>query len=125
MKKTLLISLLLVVVFLIGCGTSKTTITSEQGDVEIETSGLDSDEWCQAGAEWKMTSTMDQGPASAQWIIEGLVTSGEYAGLCHVIYTADTPEGETRMDYYFSEDGESGYFEMEMNGQTIKQEWNG
>ena len=115
MKKTLFVILLLVSVLLIGCGTDKVTVTSEQGDVQVEATGFDSDEWCQAGAEWKMTGTFEEGDTNAQWLIEGLMTSGEFEGLCHVIYTADTPDGEARMDYYFSEDGETGYFEMEMS----------
>jgi hypothetical protein len=54
------------------------------------------------------------------------MTSGEYAGLCHVIMSAQGAEGEVMTaDYYFSEDGESGYYEMEVNGQTFKQEWHG
>jgi uncharacterized protein YceK len=123
MKKLILVSLLVVSIFLIGCGTNQTTIIADQGDVQIEASGFDSDNWCQAGAEWKMTGDFDEGETNAQWNIEGLMTSGEFEGLCHVIYTTQTPEGETQMDYYFSEDGETGYFEMDINGQKFTQEW--
>jgi len=83
-------------------------------------------EWCKAGEQWEFSTAHEGIDASAQWEIQGIVDSGEYAGLCHVISTAQTPMGETAMDYYFSEDGESGYVEMKMpNGQTIKQEWTG
>ncbi len=63
--------------------------------------------------------------SNAQWIIEELITTGEYSGLCHIVYTAETPEGDVQIDYYFSENGESGYFEMNVNGQVIKNEWHG
>ena len=84
------------------------------------------DEWCKEGATWDFKTTQEGIDASANWIIKGLVTDGEYAGLCHVLYTAQTPMGETTMDYYFAEDKESGYVEIKLpNGQTMKQEWHG
>ncbi|MBW2973879.1 hypothetical protein KY346_05825 [Candidatus Woesearchaeota archaeon] len=83
-------------------------------------------EWCKEGSEWKFSSASPDVDASAQWVVKGLMTEGEYAGLCHVLYTAQTPMGESTMDYYFDEEGESGYFEMKLpNGQTVKQEWHG
>jgi len=97
----------------------KMTIETDEGRVEIE--GFDSDEWCQEGAEWNFASTTEA--ANAQWIIEGLMNSGEYSGLCHVVYTSEGPDGTARMDYYFAEDGETGYFEMDVNGQKMKSEW--
>ncbi|MCK4589789.1 MAG: hypothetical protein KAT77_05055 [Nanoarchaeota archaeon] len=123
MRKIVLV--LLVFIFLMGCGTDRVTVTSEEGDVTVEASGFDSDEWCQAGAQWKMSGSFDEGDTNAQWMIKGLVTSGEFAGLCHVEYSVETPDGQTEIDYYFSEDGESGYFEMDVNGQKFTQEWNG
>jgi len=124
MKKIVL--LLAIVFLLVGCQPKDTVeISTDEGDVTIESSISEGADWCEAGSNWQMTTTTQQGEANAQWIIQGLVDSGEYAGLCHVQYTAQTPEGESVVDYYFSEDGESGYFEMEVNGQTIKQEWNG
>ena|GEM_PF-3337378 len=83
-------------------------------------------EWCKEGSEWKFSSASPDIDASAQWIVKGLMTDGEYAGLCHVLYTAQTPVGESTMDYYFDEEGKSGYFEMKLpNGQIVKQEWHG
>ena len=61
---------------------------------------------------------------NGEWRVIGLGTSGKYSGLCHVKYTATTADGETvGMDYWFTEDGESGIIEMEVMGQTITQEW--
>ena len=117
-----------------GPAESKTfTVESDGEEVIIKTNegvleaaGLDSDEWCKEGANWEFTAEHEDVDASAQWVIEGIVDSGEYAGLCHVVYTAQTPLGETTMDYYFAEDKESGYFEMKLpTGQTVKQEWTG
>ena len=80
---------------------------SESGDLEIE----------------PVEPTME---ASAQWKIQGIMDSGDYAGLCHVISVTQTPLGDTTIDYYFAEDKESGYFEMKLpNGQVVKQEWHG
>ncbi len=107
----------------------------ENGDLEVEpveptmealatSQGLD--EWCKAGEQWDFETQQAGIDASAQWKIQGIMDSGEYAGLCHVIYTAQTPMGETTMDYYFAEDGETGYFEMKLpNGQVVKQDWQG
>ena len=149
MKKILIICFLLTfLLFVIGCqkvaeeameaqiesetgqdaevdiGKGKMTVETPEGTIEIEGSDVNSDEWCQEGAEWKFTSTTPQaGGVNAQWTINGLIETGEFAGLCHVEYTAESSEGDAKMDYYFSEDGESGYFEMEVNDQKIKQEW--
>ncbi|MBW2986281.1 hypothetical protein KY333_02835 [Candidatus Woesearchaeota archaeon] len=93
--------------------------------IDAESTSPD-DEWCKEGANWNFESTDSEIDASAQWEIKGLVSDGEYAGLCHVLYTAQTPLGETTMDYYFAENKESGYFEMKLpNGQVVKQEWTG
>jgi len=134
MKKILmLVSVIVILLFLVGCGnvaeevveTQMEAASGGEVDVEIESSGLDSGEWCQEGAEWSYTATAPGANANAQWNIEGLVESGQYAGLCHVIYVAEGPGGNTEMNYYFSEDGKSGYFEMDVNGQIIKSEWSG
>lgn len=102
------------------------TIKTEEGTVEV--TGLDttSGDWCMEGAEWKFTSAeIAEQDVSAKWIIKGMGT-GEYSGLCHVLYTAKTDYGEMEMEYYFSEDGKSGYSVIKLpNGQTMKQEWNG
>jgi len=121
MKRILAIFLVL---FLMGCAgpAYKQTIETDEGKVTIEgTAG--SDEWCQAGANWQWTGSAPEGDSTATWKIEELMTSGKYDGLCHVVYMADTPDGKTTVNYYFSEDGETGYMEMEINGQTFTQEW--
>ena len=149
MKRILFLLVLLVVIALVGCQTAveeamenqieaesggeaevdlddgSVHLETDEGEVDIKYSGMDGDEWCQEGAEWQMSATTDEGNSNAQWLIEGLINSGEYSGLCHVLYTAETPDGDVQIDYYFSENGESGYFEMNVNGQVIKNEWHG
>ena len=103
--------------------TITTTTTTDDGEVTTTMTGTAGDEsWCPEGGNWNMEMTGEE-EATASWKVDKLMTSGEYAGLCHVVYTA-TSSGETiNMDYYFSEDGKTGYYEMEVNGQTFKQEW--
>jgi len=98
-------------------------IETDEGTIEVKSDMKNTDEWCAAGSTWDYTATTDAGNANAEWNIIGLINSGEYSGLCHVKYIATTPQGDSTMDYYFSEDGESGYFEMDVGGQVIKQEW--
>ena len=97
------------------------------GEVKIDAeSVILGDNWCQKGSNWDFKSTTPEMDASAQWTIKGLMTSGEYQGLCHVEYKLQTAEGDTAMDYYFAEDGKSGYFEIKLpDGSTMKQEWTG
>lgn len=97
------------------------TVSTEDGDVHISGSSQNADEWCQAGSTWAMTG--DQ--ADANMVIEGLVTTGKYAGYCHVTYDATTAQGETHVDYYFNKDGSAGYQVMDVNGQTYESEWTG
>ncbi|MBT6775063.1 hypothetical protein HOA91_06875 [Candidatus Woesearchaeota archaeon] len=123
MKKIILFSLILLI-FVIGCAEEQMEASSgEDVEVEIETSGINTGEWCEKGAEWKYAAEMETGTTNAKWTNEGMIESGKYAGLCHVIYTSTGPEGSAKMDYYFSEDGESGYFELDVNGQKIASEW--
>ena len=103
--------------------TVKTTTKDGDAEVTVKSNMKNTDDWCAEGSNWQYAGTTDTGNANAEWKIVGLMKSGEYNGLCHVKYTATTPQGDTVMDYYFSEDGNSGYFEMDMNGQKIKQEW--
>ena len=143
MKKVLLVvSLLILAALMLGCQNTietaieaetggdvdleegKMTVETAEGTAEIEYSNANGDNWCQEGAEWNYAGTTSAGAANAHWLIEGMITSGEYAGLCHVLYTAAGPDGEAQMDYYFSEDGQSGYFEMNINGEIMKSEWN-
>lgn len=134
MKKILaIVSVIAMLLFLVGCGNeiaeemAEQQMEAEMGenvDVEIESSGFDSDEWCQEGAQWSYTATAPgAGGSNAQWNIVGLVESGQYEGLCHVLYVAEGPDGNAEMNYYFSEDGESGYFEMDINGQKMVSSW--
>ena len=58
-------------------------------------------------------------------MIEELVSGGKYDGLCHVVYEGSGPDGQARMDYYFDEEGENGFIEWEINGQTFSSEWHG
>lgn len=126
---------------LVGCEDAKNTVTetgtdvdvktvdnkviaeSDDGKVEVTGTNIEGKDWCKEGAEWKMTSTTDEGNANAKWIIKELVKTGEFADLCHVEYTINTEQGTTKIDYYFSQDGESGYMMMDANGQKFKQEW--
>jgi curli biogenesis system outer membrane secretion channel CsgG len=136
MKKLFLaIALLAVIAMLCGCGEKTTVtktgeyeseITTEEGEVKISgTVGAES--WCPAGGDWTATWTApgtEGGAGTATWKVDKLMTSGKYEGLCHVIYTSTTEEGTTTVDYYFSEDGESGYWEMVMpDGSTFSQEF--
>lgn len=99
------------------------TIKTDEGEVEIEVKEGDKDSWCEAGAEWGMTSTgADAG--SAKMVIVGIVSMGKYAGYCHVTYDIESPDENTKIDFYFKEDG-SGYQVMDVNGQKFETQWSG
>ena len=129
MKKTILFGILLIGLFLVGCTSSSITEGTTVGTTKIKTadgtttvvakSGDDS--WCQTGAEWKATSA----ESTAKMVIKGLVTSGKYQGLCHVIYDASSVGSQAQAEYYFSEDGKSGYLVVDVNGQKMEQTWTG
>lgn len=105
---------------------AKEEIEIEEVEPTMEALVPGPEDWCKTGEQWKFSTEQEDMDASAQWEIQGIVDSGEYAGLCHVLYSAQTPIGETTMDYYFAEDGESGYVEMKLpDGKTMKQEWHG
>lgn len=99
---------------------TKTTVTTDEGEkVVVEGNAKNTDSWCQAGSEWKATAT----ESTTKMIIVGLETSSKYAGLCHVTYDI-AAEGKTiNADYYFSQDGASGYQVMDIGGQKIESEW--
>ncbi len=104
--------------------TVTTTVNTEEGEQTTTITGTaGSDDWCPEGGNWNMESTGAAGDMNAEWKIDKIMTSGEYEGLCHVVYTANTPQGAITTNYYFAEGGETGYFEMNVNGQTIKQSW--
>lgn len=123
MKKIAIIGLIAVLVLIAGCGKT-TTVKTDEGDTTVTVTGTGADDWCPEGGDWKMTMTGEE-VGEASWKVDKLVTSGKYAGLCHVIYTMKTAEEDVKMDYYFSEDGKTGYYEMDVNGQKISQEWHG
>ncbi len=133
MKKAyaILFSILLVLL-IVGCkrtvvtedGT-KVTTTQTGGKVDYEatteegkvTGTQTSAEWCAAGSNWQYAAST--GAETATWKVIGYGT-GKYAGLCHVLYTAQSAEGTTTMDYYFSQDGKSGYYEIKTpDGQVM------
>jgi len=97
---------------------AKMTLETDEGVVQIETKGVDSDEWCKEGAEWKMTAEQGQ----AEMVIVGIESSGEYKGMCHVTYDIDIAEAQGEMDFYFDQEG-NGYQVMNINGQEIKTEF--
>jgi len=126
MKK---IIIALVVLLLAGCAAKveKTTvIETDSGEQKVVVSGsAEQGGWCPAGGNWNMQATGSEGDTTASWKIDKLETSGKYAGLCHVVYKATTPQGEVLMDYWFDESGKNGYYEMNVNGQKISQEYHG
>ncbi len=102
------------------------TFESDAGTETVKvTSKAGKDDWCPEGGDWDMKSTGVGGTATASMKIDKLVTSGKYAGLCHVVYTAKSPDGEMKIDYWFDESGNRGFYEMDINGQKISQEWTG
>lgn len=101
-----------------------TTITTEEGDTTVTSTVKNSDEWCQVGTEWKLTSTEAE-TGNAEWKVQGIVTSGQFEGLCHITYRAESAGETVAMDYYVDESGENGYFEMDLNGQKYTSEWHG
>ena len=126
MKKVLIA---LAVLLLIGCAkeVEKTTIVETDSGTEkvVVYGSAGTGDWCAAGGNWQMSATGDQGATTATWKIDKLETSGKYAGLCHVIYKGNTPQGDILMDYWFDKDGKNGYYEIDVNGQKISQEWHG
>ncbi|RLC37871.1 hypothetical protein DRH29_00445 [candidate division Kazan bacterium] len=114
-KKTWLFAVLLIGMFVLSACGKTTTIQTDDGSVTMNAG--DTSSWCQTGADWNYTGSDG---LVGEWKIVELVSGGKYDNLCHVIYSAMGSE----MDYYFSEDGETGYFEMTMpNGQTMSQSW--
>ncbi|GBE56990.1 hypothetical protein BMS3Bbin16_01205 [archaeon BMS3Bbin16] len=106
----------------------ETKIETEDGEQTVVITGSmmgNTDDWCPEGGNWDMKSTGVGGTATANMKIDKLVTTGKYAGLCHVVYTTKSPEGEMQIDYWFDESGKHGFYEMDINGQKISQEWTG
>jgi len=104
-------------------GETKTTIETKEGQT-VTIQGTGGSEWCSPGSDWKMTAVGGTQDATATWKVIKLETSGEYAGMCHVLYTLKTQNGQNVvMDYWFAKDGKSGYYEANINGQKVKQSW--
>lgn len=137
MKKLVVVCLVLAALLLFGCQQVAENAMDEQEanemeveaeaevDVDVTAPSVDLSDWCQTGAEWQWSGEVAGQGANAEWRIDGMVESGEFAGLCHVVYTAETAEGPSSIDYYFNQDGSEGYVKMVVNGQTYTQEWHG
>ena len=118
------------ILLLVGCTAKEvektTIIETDDGTEKVVVSGsTGTGDWCAAGGNWKMAATGSQGDTTATWKIDKLEMSGKYSGLCHVVYKANTPQGEVLMDYWFDKEGKNGYYEINANGQKISQEWHG
>ncbi len=138
MRDFMTVGVLLVFVLVAGCSSDSSaqesvtslavaepgaTVTASEGTaISVEGDKATAD-WCQAGSQWDWSSQRIETDGEVSWVVDKLETSGEYAGLCHVVFSASGPEGDISMDYWFDETGKNGYVEMDANGQHIKQEW--
>lgn len=135
MKK--IIAMILIFVFgimLTACNNSKTTssdgvtvkqtgvntaeITADGQDGKVEVNTMNEGDWCPVGTTSK-TTTSD---GTATLIIKEKISSGKYAGYCHMVQEADTAVGGMTADYYYKKDGK-GYMVMDVAGQHIEREW--
>ncbi len=106
--------------------TFETTFETDEGKQTVKITGTEGKEgWCPVGGDWNMESTGLEGVETASWKVIGLETTGKYAGLCHVLYTSKSAEGDVKIDYWFEESGDRGYYEMDVGGQKIAQEFRG
>ncbi|MBR9683207.1 hypothetical protein GOV03_01585 [Candidatus Woesearchaeota archaeon] len=113
------------VLLLMGC-TSQVTVVTDEGEKVTVTAGEGADGWCQTGANWEMAAAGADDSTEVSWVIEALETSGDYNGLCHVVYTAKDQNGEVmNINYWFDESGKNGFFEMDVGGQKFTQEYHG
>lgn len=100
----------------------KVTVQSDEGKIEM-TGHEGSGDWCDEGADWSWIAS-GQDSTQARWTVEGIETSGKYAGLCHIHYEVESTDGNMVWDYYIGEDQGSGYMDMTLpNGQKYSQEW--
>lgn len=119
---------------LIGCKQTELTVDDEGGKITIETSDEDATitiesaepgteeegPWCVPGADWQLTAETGEGVAEASWKVVEVVSSGEFAGLCHVLYTSVDEDGEKlEVDYYFNEDGNVVRMQARIDGQQV------
>ncbi len=77
-------------------------------------------DWCPQGGEWNFNSSVQN---KNQWKIDKLITSGKYAGLCHVLFTLINSNGTFPTEYYFYENGELAYLIVEVKGQKIEKKY--
>jgi len=133
-KKIMAFLLIALLFAFTGCTTSTTSlkptgtntiVTTDDGNTVTVTGTAGEDSWCPEGGDWKFASNGPNGDAKATWKVDKIMTSGKYSGLCHVIYTANDGDTKVNMDYYFSENGKSGYYVMDVNGQKFEQTWEG
>lgn len=126
MKKVFLIlSIIIAAAFIAGCEESKpatttTTVSTSEGEVDVEVSSTadSKDDWCSAGSTMKTNGPQ----GDVEVVIEGIVTSGKYAGYCHMTQNVQTGTDSMTGDYYYNEDG-AGYQVINVNGQKIETEW--
>ena len=125
-KKSLIIALCILCLILVACSAKtykRASIDSDKSTKVRVTPGKDS--WCPAGGNWDMSTASTEGMVASSCKVDKIIASGKYKGLCHVICSFNSAAGQTaEMEYYFSEDGKSGYYLAEVNGQKIETEWN-
>ena len=124
MKKLLLIISITILLLLVGCGSKETFNPDSSGSdiVKKTVSGKSSGDWCPSGDEWNFKGTFP-GPTEgtdSTWKIDKIMTSGKYAGLCHVFYSGNVEGNKISIDFYFTEDN-TGFWEIDVQGQKIVQ----
>jgi len=104
-------------------GDSVTIEYSDGEGNEISISGSETgNDWCDGAAAWNMKVTGEDGTVS-EWKSE-FVDSGEYEGTCHVTFTSDGPEGSSRVETWYTENGGMSHTEVTNDGETIVQDYN-
>jgi len=124
MRKMLALFAVLAVLALAGCKAGETVYTADDGKTTVTADVKNTGDWCQAGSEWKMSSTAEEQPSNVKMVIEGIVSGGKYDGYCHVTYDVTSEENQANIDFYFNEEGD-GYQVMVVNGQTYESAWSG
>ena len=110
MKKIfVIVSLLIALIIIFGCEQA-----AEEREGEEISEGI-SGVWCQAGSTWEYAMPGEE----ANWEVKGIITSGNYEGLCHVIHTHMAAGKELKTNYYYNEGAETGYYEQEIQGQKM------
>jgi len=141
MKKVLMILMVFALLVVAGCNSYDYSVTSDDADVKGEVNGNqqhieitteegttdidltveNEDSWCMEGTNWQGTS--DQG--NSNMLIEGIMSSGEFEGFCHIVMNTDAGNGNTQIDYYMNEGNTEGYYVMTIDGQEYKTSWSG